>query len=71
MISQYQFNNNFDGDIRLNLATNFDTVSKTPNRYVSSYFASNYNVTYTLRNKPSNYSESLVDQRSKYLLISH
>ena len=64
MISAYQFNNNFDSDIRLNMASYFDTVSSLNKTYVSGFTNSTYNVTLTLVNQPSSYSETLIDTRS-------
>ena len=65
MLSVPQFNSNFDGDIRLNLASNFDVVSNSTQKFVSALTSTNYTVSYSLINQPSSYSDSLIDTRSK------
>jgi len=69
MLSPYQYNSNFDGDIRLNLASNFDTVRNLTSKFVSSLNPLNYTVPYTLNNQPISNTDILNDTRSnKYKL---
>ena len=71
MHSPYQYNNNFDGDIRLNFAFGFDTVRNLTNKFISTLNKTEYIVPYTLTNQPSSYSETLNDTRSKIIIYNN